>query len=171
MSYPRFQLARSHKFVRRMTGTAMTLSGASTSTWYELATATNGPGTGGFDLTLGCQVGDVIEAQLNGLTGTEATNIYTDIATLVAAAPVNYFGSGGTAAGGGVSAWRGEAGAIDSFNGAAWYTIQAGDISSGLVTFRPMARFNTAATAKTIYGNPDWPFFFSVKNLGPVDPN
>jgi hypothetical protein len=169
VSYPRFQAARAFKKVRRATGTNMALANVGT-TWTDLATATNGPGAAGFDLTLSAQVGDEIEVCPSWGTGAEAFIPYFDVATVVSAAIVNAISSGvaPSTSGFGVYAWAGFNGANGRSTGGHLYTVQAGDLASGLITLRPIYR---CTGVKTVYSDATLPFMFYAKNLGPADPN
>src|SRR5437868_6957317 len=89
MAYPRFRRARMHKMIRRATGTALLLNSTAIA---ELAAATNGPGTGGFDIALPAQVGDTLEWGFSGAYGSENVTTSIDIFTMVAGARVNSFG-------------------------------------------------------------------------------
>lgn len=160
MSYPRFQLARSHKHFTRSVGN-LTLN---SSTWADLPTI----GTT-WDAVLSAQVGDTIEAGVSGVLGAENVQIHFDVATIVAGVVTNYFGSG-TVSNAGVCAWLAEAVQTTNIGGSAMRTLVAGDISAGTVTLRLRYR-GSAATSRTLYASADLFFQFFVKNLGPVDPN
>lgn len=123
------------------------------------------------DVTLsGVAVGDVIEASVNGfLSASAAVAVYMDVATVVSGSATNYFSSRtGTPAGSGVAGWQanpftGNAG--DVVSGAAFYAVQAGDLSAGSVTFRLSYRASLA-TGRTLSASTSSPLLFAVANLG-----
>lgn len=167
MAYPRFIRARSQKTILSNTGSSLATS---STTWVELATTTNGPGAGGFDLILPAQAGDVIEYSVNGMWANEAVASRMDIATIVAAAIANSFsGQSLASATFGIQGWSAQASAFSPITGSAWRTLVAGDVSGGLVTLRPYVRVDSAVT-KTFLRASANPFFARAINLGPVDP-
>lgn len=164
VSYPRHRLARAHKFVTITAGSS-TVSGT---TWADLPTI-----AATADLTLAAQVGDTVELGMSLSWTTGATYGAMTVATIVSAAAVNHVqGWTSTTGGNGVKAWM-QTGNVSSdagLGGAVLYTLVAGDISAGTVTFRPRARILTAST-KVMNATAVDPFHFYAKNLGPVDPN
>lgn len=157
MAYPRFQLARSFKFARRTAGDVLVSNAAYT----EIDV--------GLDAVLSAQVGDVLEASLSGLWSNENVAAALDAVTVVSGAFVNYL-SGAGSDGFGVQGWYANpTGFNGSVGGAAFYTVVAGDLASGLVTIRLVGKMIT--TARTLVASATRPLAFSVKNLGPVDPN
>lgn len=170
MAYPRFQLSRNFKFVTRSAGDITVNTSAGT--WEELAAETGGPGTGGFDLALACQVGDVIEGGFAALVQSVAVDLLLDIKTIVSSAPVNSFVTQGAndAVAPPYGPWYAPGATTVHFGAPMHYTVVSGDIASGLVTFRPYAT-TLAATSRTVYAGSNHLFQFFVKNLGPVDPN
>lgn len=161
MGYPRHQRARDFKVFTRTAG-SLTLNSTA---WADLPSI----GTT-WDATLTAQAGDTIEVSLTGVTGAEAVSNYFDVATIVSAAPANYFATGGSASGQGIPGAVGQASVNIYFLGNYMRTLVAGDISAGTVTLRVRYRTNTA-TDRTIFAVADVPFQFWAKNLGPQDPN
>jgi len=158
MSYPRYRRARAHRFTKKTSGNT-TYNSAS---WGTLDAA--------LDLSIEAQLGDTIEVAVSATWGAEAVNCRLDVCTLVAGAPVNYFGGAvEPATGDGVGAWYGKTGEVSAIGGPAWYTIQAGDLENGRVTLRLRARCDSA-TLKTIFSNANLPLHVAAKNLGPADP-
>lgn len=92
----------------------------------------------GLDLTIAAVTGDVIGINMSGIYDAGASGNWTviDAVTRVAAADVNWVSTGtGSNANLGVAAWfRWEA--ADTLSGEWLYTVQAGDLSGGNVTFR-----------------------------------
>lgn len=169
MSYPRFRRSRAHKMASRATGTAISLNSNAIA---ELAAATNGPGTGAFDLTLEAQVGDTLEWAFNGIAvGVAGTPTAFDVYTMVSGSRVNPFGAGLSAANAstlGVAGWFVENVARNyPIAGSVLYVVQAGDIASGQVTCRPHY-VQTTATAQTLHSEANVPLRMWLKNLGPV---
>lgn len=142
------------------------LNVASTS-WSELAAVTNGPGTGGFDLTVPASAGDIIEFSPLAFCQDSGSTLRFDVATIVAAAVVNTF-SGSSVSGSttfGVGAWQAVGSRYDAISGPAWYTVQAGDIdASGNVTVRPYVRVDSST--RSVLRDANNALFFGVKNLG-----
>lgn len=161
MGYPRHQRARDFKVFTRTSGN-LTIN---STTWADLPTI----GTT-WDAVLTAQTGDVIEVCVTGITGAEAVSSYFDVATIVSAAPVNYFATAGGASGQGIPGAVGQALSNIYFLGIYMRTLVAGDISAGTVTLRLRYRTNTA-TDRTIFATADVPLQFWAKNLGPQDPN
>jgi hypothetical protein len=166
MAYPRFRKARAHKFIKRATGSDLSLA---TTAITDLGAATNGPGAAGFDIALPAQVGDILEWGFNGLLESAAVVTSFDIYTIVSSSRVNPFGAGLSASLGstvGVLGWYAVSGRANNLVGSAMYTVQAGDISAGIVTLRPHYAA-TSSTARTLYCNASDPLMMWAKNLGP----
>ncbi len=125
----------------------------------------------GMDITLAAQVGDTLEASLFALIGNQAVDTYFDVATIVAAAPVNSFVKRGavTTAPPPYGNWYALTGAWTNLGVPIHYTVVTGDLSSGLVTLR--LRYATlTATNRTFHADgTNYTAEFCVKNLGPVD--
>lgn len=156
MTYPRFQQARAWKMQNKTTQVAFT-----TTSWAALDTAK--------DITLSAQVGDGLEIGGSGAWNNEAFASYLDAWTMVSGAGVNSFGQQGTVpangAGTGIVPWLGVSGALTYPTGGSLYIVQAGDLSSGAVTVRIMARTGAAGT-KNLNSLLWW-----IKNIGPADPH
>ncbi len=137
-----------------------------TSTTYaELAAATNGPGTGGFDLTIAAQVGDDIEAGFHCNLNSAAVETIFDVATMVSGSPVNYMMGGSSIT---FHGWYANGGVNVSLGEPAHYTVQAGDLAGGLITLRPYY-IDSVATARVVLTNVTSRFEFYAKNIGPAD--
>lgn len=157
-----------HKEVKRATGTDMQLNSTAIA---EVAAATNGPGSGGFDLVVPAYAGDVLEATLAMRLGGELVAVTFDVYTMVSGSRTNPFGGGLSASNAGAlgeSAWYAESNANGASRaGSSYYVVQSGDIASGLVTLRPHY-VTTSATNRTLFSSSTLPFKFFVKNLGPA---
>lgn len=168
MTTPRYIPSRRHKFVTRSTGSDLSVNSTAAG-GAELAAATNGPGAGGFDLVLAADAGDTIEAGFAGLCGNQAVELTLDFATIVSAAVVNYLAANG-------ATWKTNGpfymapSTLPVLTGSVFYTVQAGDLASGLVTLRPYYRTVTAS-ARTIYTGSNSAFQAWARNIGPPDPN
>lgn len=164
MAYPRSQLSRQFKFVKRTTNASAGNDYSTSSTTWVAVDSTNLP------LTIAAQVGDVIFAELsarwNAGSGVQG---FVDAATVVGGSATNHFTSGG-ASGEGNQGWFGPASAEQGCAGRAYYTVQSGDLVSGFVTVQPYYRL-TGASARVLYCRADLPMVFTVGNLGPADPN
>lgn len=170
MAHPRYRLSRAHRKIERTTGN-ITLNGAATTVWEEVAAESGGPGTGLFDITLEAQVGDDIEVGMSSLLGTEAVTIYLDVAFIVSAAAVGYVGGTGASGDSGIQSWRGDGGLFQKLSGGDIKTVTSPLITTtGHIVLRPMFRVGTSATARTLYATTVNPFRWWVKNLGPADP-
>lgn len=156
MAFPAFIPARNHDFKSR-TSASITLNGTS---WANVDT--------GLDIVLDANVDDVIYYGFVGVIGNEAVDTYFDVATIVSAAVVNYFGgSAETATGEGVSAWWSASGTKLAIGGEAPYTIVSGDLSSGTVTLRLRYR-QASATNRTLLATTTSRLRVYARNFGPV---
>ena len=151
---------------------------------YAAAKRTSGPITlnsatwanvdTGLDLTLNASAGDVVE-YAPSMIGPNGANVFVafDVATIVSAAVVNVFSTGGAQNNSyyGISAWGWTNSSVISIyqnvSGSAFYTLQAGDISSGTVTLRLRYKGDTA-TNRTLYASVDFPLHVWARNHGPV---
>jgi hypothetical protein len=131
---------------------------AASSTWVDLGVTA---------IVLDAATGDVIEVGVSGVWNSEAVTGMLDVATIVSAAPVNYFGTAGGAGDFGVTGWLGTTGQVESIGGSVMYTLQAGDIDAATVTLDLRYRGSTAGT-KTLRSQAALPFQWWAKNLGPA---
>lgn len=115
------------------------------------------------DVIIPASAGDVIYVAPNFVVGTDAVDLYLDVATIVSSAVVNTF----SGQAGGIGGWFCGSGLIVGITGPAGYVVQAGDISGGNVRCR--MRYKTgAANAKTVYASTaQWPFKIGGGNQGP----
>lgn len=158
----------SSQIVQRATGSAMALASTAIA---ELAAATNGPGTGGFDITLQAYVGDILEWSFSGVSQVPGAAVQTDydIYTMVSGSRTNPFGAGlsaSCASTRGVSAWENASSNYVPLVGSVLYVVQAGDIVSGAVTMRPYYA-QASATTMNIFSTANLPFRMWARNLGP----
>lgn len=159
-------IGRTTKQLRRATGTSILLNSTAIA---EVAAATNGPGTGGFDLAVRAVVGDILEWGFNGNLGSEGVITSLEIYTMVSGSRVNPFGSGLSASLAttiGPLAWTFYASAISPLTGSALLVVQAGDIESSLVTCRPHYAQATASN-RTLNSSASQGLQMWLKNLGP----
>jgi hypothetical protein len=137
-SLPAAQLSRA-----AAVGGNLTLN--SSAAYSELAAATGGPGTGGFDLTVAAAVSDVL--LLTGYllcNNAIAESVFIDVATWVTGAAVNWLGqSAGSNANNGLAEIF--SAIATGVTPAIQYVVQAGDISGGNVTLRPFYLTSAAA--------------------------
>jgi hypothetical protein len=123
--------------------------------------------TGLADLTLSAASGDYIEVGLSALV-TGDTNGFLDVASIVSAAPVNYWSGGaGGASSQGILAWRHESGINLPLGGSVMRVLAAGDVSGGNVVLRLRYRTNTAVNL-TLQANTNIRLQFWAKNIGPA---
>lgn len=142
---------------------------ANSTTWIELAAETGGPGTGNLDLNFtGVQAGDIVEVSMSYLASNAATYIYVDMATIVSAAPVNYFGSGQitSSTGDGVMCWTATTSREEAKGGTVAYAVVSGDLSAGALKIRPYFR-TSSATNRTMFGVAADPLHLSGKVFRP----
>lgn len=144
-----------YEFAKRVSGD-ITLNSTS---WANVDT--------GLDLVLDAATGDTILAGASMVIGSEATTLCLDVATIVSAAPVNYFGTAGGAGDFGITSWLGTTGQVESAGAPTMYTLQSGDISTGTVTLRLRYR-TTSATNKTLRASSTLPFLWWAENIGPA---
>jgi hypothetical protein len=159
--YPAFQPARDFDHKRRTAGNITTGS----TNWADVDT--------GIDIVLNADTDDVIEVGLSALIGTEAFDIYLDAVTVVSGSPVNSVGAAGAVSTApppyGVSGWYGWSGEEGAVGCSVLYTVVAGDLSSGTVTFR--LRYATqSGSSRTLYAQTNNPLAWYAKNLGPKRP-
>lgn len=128
----------------------------------------------GLDLVLNASAGDVIE-YAPSFVGPNGYNVGIgfDVATIVSAAVVNVFSTGGAQNNtyNGITGWYWTNSSViniyQSVSGSAFYTLQAGDISSGTVTLRLRYR-GDSATNRVLYASVDLQLNVWARNLGPV---
>lgn len=155
------------EFITRATGSNLSLNATAIT---ELAAATNGPGTGGFDIVLDAATGDVVEFAICAMANNDSAQaIGLDVYTMVGGSRVNPFGVGlsaSLASTFGVMGWYTEgATRLIPITGSVMRTLVSGDISSGTVTLRlHYAKANT--TARTIFSTANFPFHIWAKNHG-----
>lgn len=121
----------------------------------------------GTDLVIAAVSTDWLAVSINGRLAAGAANTHTffDIATIVSAAPVNYFGTAGGVSDEGLNGLR----VMDTLDipltGTFLYQVQAGDVSGGNVTLRLRTRQGTAGNRAFVAGSTN-PFKWWVENLG-----
>lgn len=161
MAYPRFGRARSLVKARRTAGD-LTLNSTS---WANVDT--------GLDLTLDeCQEGDEIVYGVSGLLGATALEVKFDAVTVVSGTPTNSFAKRGAvdaSPGAHIAAWYvNDTAKLQHVGGTTPpYTVVAGDLVSGAITFR--LRYATyTATNRTLLASASHPLDVWVMNLGPA---
>jgi hypothetical protein len=165
MAYPRYQLSRAHRQVRRAAGSNMATTNVGT-TWTDLGAATNGPGATALDIDLEAQDGDVIEYGFSGLASSEAVAAKLDVQLVDSG---NYISSLTTVpTTNGVTGWYCPASALTPITGSLMYTVTALDIASGKVKLRPM--YLTTGVRTLFTNGTDGALVLTAKNLGPADP-
>jgi hypothetical protein len=123
------------------------------------------------DLVLAASAGDLVECSISFSTNNDAVIVYYDVVTVVAATVTNSFATAGTlptTSHEGIVGWTGQASVSTRHTGNFFYTLAAGDISSGTVTLRLRYRTNTAST-KTMFASANFPQVFFARNHGPVE--
>jgi hypothetical protein len=137
----------------------------SSAAYSELAAATGGPGTGGFDLTVAAATSDVLLVTgyllCNNAT---AESVFIDVATWVSGAAVNWLGqSAGSNANNGLAEIF--SAIATGVTPAVQYVVQAGDISGGNVTLRPFYLTSAAANRTMTRSVANGALSFQVCNL------
>jgi hypothetical protein len=142
------------------TAVTATSMGTVTTSW-----AAAGASTTALDVNITAAAGDVVLLGMSGRAAPAAGWLDVDVATIVSSAIVNY-ASGAGSGGSGVTAWQTpqELNANVGFGGVIAYTVQSGDISSGSVKFRPIAKYEVA-NRQFAHGSTG-PFQFWAVNLG-----
>lgn len=131
-------------------------------TFVEVAAASGGPGTGGLDVTIAAVAGDVLDVTGTLLfNNTTAVNAIFDLATIVAAAAVNWLGQ--SAGGANVGLGFMNTSAAGGVALAVQYVVQAGDLTGGNVVLRLHYRANGARTLARSVAN--GPLLLGVVNL------
>ncbi len=149
----------------RVAGSAIKHKSATRTAGDRTLTVTAAAVDTALNLTLPAVVGDVIEYSVVGLWALATTAAgFLDVCSLVAGAPVNYFGNFPTD--NGIPGWWGTATILLPISGSAWKTMVAGDLVADTVTLQLMAKGSVAG--KLIYGSVTYPLRVMAKNLGPV---
>lgn len=139
--------------VTRTTGDLILNSAAT----VELAAATGGPGTGGFDLTLTATAGDILEVGISALLAAGGAGTVTSFnaATVVSGSVVNNVATPY------IPSLRIETSILPVSGG--WrYVLQAGDISAGTVKVRPRYIQTTAGNRTLFASSASAPFQFAA---------
>ena len=123
------------------------------------------------DVSVGASVGDVLMYSVSMQVGNEAVGVDFDVVTIVSAAVVNSFTTGSSTipTSGGIPSWYCGVSALGYPGAPIYYTVVAGDISSGTVTCR--LRYKTTSAAnKSIYAKGSTQYYVNtfLRNLGPV---
>jgi hypothetical protein len=158
MAYPRFRLARAHKF-QRFTGGDVNITSGS---WADLDGSA-------MDLAVPARVGDTIEVIFSGIfhVPSAASSVVVDVVSVVGGAAVSYWTSNGTNTGYGPWYRDGLDAGNTPFGGAQLRAVVSGDLSGGAVTIRPRGRVDGGSTC-AVWRSDAVPLFLSVKNLGPA---
>lgn len=123
------------------------------------------------DLTLNASTGDVIEFIPNFIVDSSAVDMGFDVVTVVGGVVTNSFFKNGAAPAAASnflqSGYYCIGGNYTQVTGSIFYTLQAGDISSGTVTVR-LRYAMSSATNRTIYCSSTAMFALFARNLGPV---
>jgi hypothetical protein len=133
-----------------------------TTSWAALVTAAGASVGSSLDMTLSSAevaAGDLIEVGFSGTWKNESIDGYITFGTLVSGAIVNtIYGTDRGIPG----AW-GSSGVYSNASGSAFYTVQAGDLSSGSLVLRPLGSGATAGTKSLLAASPNGALFW-VKN-------
>lgn len=122
-------------FISRATAVGGDITTNHITTYAELAAATGGPGTGGFDLTIAAVAGDVLYVTGSFMfNDVAAVSVFIDVATWVSGAAVTWIGQ--TAGGNAASPWGAGGGVVATAPLAQLYTVVSGDITGGNVVLR-----------------------------------
>lgn len=145
------KVGRGHQRVVRTAGTLTFNSTA----WANSSTT--------LDLTLAATTGDVFEAALNALWGTNAVTGRLNVTCVASGAG---FSTRTANTDTGMTGWTGIASVNTGIGGAAFRTIASADISGGNVIGRLRHRTDTAAN-KTLLATTNNPLIFMLMNHGP----
>lgn len=131
----------------------------STTGWQNLV------GDGSLDLTIAAAAGDVLEYSVSLYANAGANSVVFDGATIVGVNPVNYLAGDGSATSSGIAGLFAQSGEAGGYGASVMYTVQAGDVSAGLVTVRLRARpANT--TARIIASSAATQLQIALRNWG-----
>ncbi len=145
-------------FVKRTTGN-ITLNGTN-------GVLTNLVADGSLDVSVDAATGDILLVELMGVAQSAAADFYPNAATIVSGARTNYLA--GTGANFDyVPAWYAMAAVQANFSGAIPYSVVAGDIVAGVVTFRPCYTKDGVSAARVVSATATAPLWFTVRNVGP----
>lgn len=150
--------------VTRRTSGDLTLT-ASTSAWAPVD-PTGSTAARDLDIVFsGVVAGQQVRLGVNAFLGNQATAVYLDFWSVVAAAKVNAISSGTSSSVNGVGGWVSPASFFGFPAGSVPYTIQAGDIENGSARFRLYYKTGSAAS-KTLYASTAaWPII--LEGSGP----
>lgn len=120
----------------------------------------------GLDLTLGATAGDLVLVGVSALWNDSGGNwTAMDACTMVSGAKTNYVSTASSSANGlGEMAWFGSPGDLMHVGGQVPYTVVSGDITSGQITLRLLARNN--GVNRVLRGGSGDPVKFWATNLG-----
>lgn len=121
--------------------------------------------TNELDIVLAARAGDMVEVGLSGFLQSESVVMYFDAASIVSAAPANYWGGAGGASDEGVGAWFAIHAAWKAQSGGAVREIVSGDLSAGTVTIRLRFR-GSSASDRILRATAANPLDFWAKNHG-----
>lgn len=118
-----------------------------------------------FELAIPAVVGDWVECSYNGMK-TDTSSAFLDVGVVVGTTIVRFLGSGdGTGLVEGDPGWYPVTG-FRPHAGVRGFVVEAGDLDSGNIRF---AVVNKTAGSGTLFASNDYPFYWHVKNNGPVD--
>jgi hypothetical protein len=135
----------------------------------DLAVVTTSAGTAiptlGY-LVVACVTGDLLMIGLDCVVSADSESIRFDVASIVAAAAVNYVSNGtGTPAGVGIAGWSRSVTTLEHVNGTFMYVAQAGDLSGGNITLG-LRSWLASGTSRTVQASSSALLTFWVQNLG-----
>lgn len=118
-----------------------------------------------FELAIPAEIGDWVECSYNGMKS-DTASAFLDVGIVVGTTIVRYLGSGTSS-----PLVEGDPGwyPVTGFRphaGIRGFVVEAGDLDSGNVRF---AVVNKTAGSGTLYASASYPFYWHVKNNGPVD--
>lgn len=160
MAYPRFVKSRNHTYIIDESANGAQYDISSTS-FVPMSTDTN---DSQLDLTIPADQGDVLECSLNFHWSGESVLRYAEICTIEDGDEISYFG--GTHGISGLHAHASYTAPVAKSSNAYHTVIPADFGPSYMVIVRPLAKVGSGSSG--VQASVDYPFVFSVKNLGPI---
>jgi len=117
------------------------------------------------NLIVAAATGDFLIIGLDCVMSADSESVRLDVASIVAAAAVNYVSNGtGTPATTGIPGWSRSVTTLEHISGVIGYAVQAGDISGGNVELSLRA-WLASGTSRVVQASSGAPLHFWVKNL------
>lgn len=115
----------------------------------------------GLDIAIPASIGDVLELTISALFSNASPTANNDVGIVVSGSVA----SRASGSSNGVGSWNVRGSNYFSAGGAFFYTVQSGDLASGEITLRWLAKLETSGS-RTLYASSTAPAQFSALNRG-----